>query len=144
MNTGRILVISDDPAIKDKVQDGIAKISIESADKIYDVTSISRTDDYVAQAVELMPHMIVIDTSLASTEALTDPVCQALRETMRTGNIPILFLVADDNRPDIYNELQIDYQEEYVQKPFDIEEVKLRVKNTISRLERNNKAKRLP
>jgi PleD family two-component response regulator len=62
-------------------------------------------------------------------------VCRELRQTTRTSHIPIIFLTQKDERSDKIAGLELG-ADDYITKPFDIEELKLRVKNAIDRVER--------
>jgi PleD family two-component response regulator len=64
-------------------------------------------------------------------------VCRELRQTTRTSHIPIIFLTQKDERADKITGLELG-ADDYITKPFDIEELKLRVKNQIERAEREN------
>jgi PleD family two-component response regulator len=64
-------------------------------------------------------------------------VCRELRQTTRTSHIPIIFLTQKDERSDKIAGLELG-ADDYITKPFDIEELKLRVKNQIERAEREN------
>jgi GGDEF domain-containing protein len=58
-------------------------------------------------------------------------VCRELRTTTRTSHIPIIFLTQRDERSDKIQGLELG-ADDYITKPFDIEELKLRVQNAIS------------
>jgi diguanylate cyclase (GGDEF)-like protein len=58
-------------------------------------------------------------------------VCRELRTTNRTKHIPIIFLTQRDERSDKIAGLELG-ADDYVTKPFDIEELKLRVQNAIA------------
>jgi PleD family two-component response regulator len=64
-------------------------------------------------------------------------VCKELRTTTRTSHIPIIFLTQKDERSDKIAGLELG-ADDYITKPFDIEELKLRVTNAIARQERDN------
>ena len=64
-------------------------------------------------------------------------VCKQLRTTTRTSHIPIIFLTQKDERSDKIAGLELG-ADDYITKPFDIEELKLRVTNAISRQERES------
>jgi PleD family two-component response regulator len=64
-------------------------------------------------------------------------VCRTLRTHTRTSHIPIIFLTQKDERRDKIQGLELG-ADDYITKPFDIEELKLRVQNAIARAEREN------
>ena len=64
-------------------------------------------------------------------------VCRQLRTNTRTSHIPIIFLTQKDERSDKLQGLELG-ADDYITKPFDIEELKLRVQNAIARAERES------
>jgi CheY-like chemotaxis protein len=61
-------------------------------------------------------------------------VCRELRGNLRTSHIPIIFLTQKDERSDKIAGLELG-ADDYITKPFDIEELKLRVQGAIRRAE---------
>jgi PleD family two-component response regulator len=59
-------------------------------------------------------------------------VCRELRNNLRTSHVPIIFLTQKDERSDKIHGLELG-ADDYITKPFDLEELKLRVKSAISR-----------
>jgi PleD family two-component response regulator len=59
-------------------------------------------------------------------------VCRELRGTRRTSHIPIIFLTQKDERSDKIRGLELG-ADDYITKPFDVEELNLRVRNAMSR-----------
>ena len=64
-------------------------------------------------------------------------VCKAMRTTTRTSHIPIIFLTQKDERSDKIAGLELG-ADDYITKPFDIEELKLRVGTAIRTHQRLN------
>jgi diguanylate cyclase (GGDEF)-like protein len=64
-------------------------------------------------------------------------VCRTLRTNTRTSHIPIIFLTQKDERSDRLQGLELG-ADDYITKPFDIEELKLRVQGAIRRSERES------
>src|SRR5678809_617081 len=64
-------------------------------------------------------------------------VCRNLRTNMRTSHIPVIFLTQRDERSDKLQGLELG-ADDYITKPFDIEELKLRVQGAIRRSERES------
>jgi DNA-binding response OmpR family regulator len=56
---------------------------------------------------------------------------------MRTSHIPVIFLTQKDERSDKLQGLELG-ADDYITKPFDIEELKLRVQGAIRRSERES------
>jgi diguanylate cyclase (GGDEF)-like protein len=64
-------------------------------------------------------------------------VCTRLRRTMRTSHVPIIFLTQKDERSDRIAGLELG-ADDYITKPFDIEELRLRVQGAMRRAERES------
>jgi len=64
-------------------------------------------------------------------------VCRNLRTNTRTSHIPVIFLTQKDERSDKLQGLELG-ADDYITKPFDIEELKLRVMGAIRRSERES------
>jgi diguanylate cyclase (GGDEF)-like protein len=64
-------------------------------------------------------------------------VCRELRTTTRTKHIPIIFLTQKDERSDRIAGLELG-ADDYITKPFDIEELKLRVRRAIMTYKHTN------
>jgi DNA-binding response OmpR family regulator len=64
-------------------------------------------------------------------------VCRTLRTNTRTSHIPVIFLTQKDERSDKLQGLELG-ADDYITKPFDIEELKLRVQGAIRRSERES------
>jgi PleD family two-component response regulator len=59
-------------------------------------------------------------------------VCRSLRSNLRTSHIPIIFLTQRDGRSDKIRGLELG-ADDYITKPFDVEELSLRVRNAMTR-----------
>jgi len=64
-------------------------------------------------------------------------VCKKLRSNLRTSHIPIMFLTQKDERMDKIAGLELG-ADDYITKPFDIEELKFRVQNAVARTTRES------
>ena len=80
-----------------------------------------------------LPNLILLDILLPDLDGYE--VCRALRTSPRTGHIPIIFLTQKDERSDRITGLQLGV-DDYITKPFDIEELGLRIQNVLQRTER--------
>jgi PleD family two-component response regulator len=83
----------------------------------------------------VLPHLIVLDIMLPDIDGYE--VCRSLRTNMRTSHIPVIFLTQKDERSDKLQGLELG-ADDYITKPFDIEELKLRVQGAIRRSERES------
>jgi PleD family two-component response regulator len=82
-----------------------------------------------------MPNVVVLDINLPDINGYE--VCRLLRENLRTKHIPIIFLTQKDERNDKIKGLELG-ADDYITKPFDIEELKLRVQGAIRRAKYEN------
>ena len=74
--------------------------------------------------------MVVLDIRLPDIDGYE--VCRQLRNNLRTSHIPILFLTQKDDRSDKIAGLELG-ADDYITKPFDIEELRLRLQNALRR-----------
>jgi len=79
--------------------------------------------------------LIVLDIMLPDIDGYE--VCRTLRTNTRTSHIPVIFLTQKDERSDKLQGLELG-ADDYITKPFDIEELKLRVQGAIRRAERES------
>ena len=82
-----------------------------------------------------LPHLIVLDIMLPDIDGFE--VCRILRTNTRTSHVPIIFLTQKDERSDKLQGLELG-ADDYITKPFDIEELKLRVQRAIARAEQQS------
>lgn len=128
MGKGRILVVEDDFDISNMLR-------IYFSGQGYEVQVAPRGGDALTLTRKQLPQLIVLDIMLPDMNGYD--VCRELRSTTRTSHIPIIFLTQKDERSDKIAGLELG-ADDYITKPFDIEELKLRVKNQIDRSERDN------
>jgi len=126
MKKGRILVVEDDSDIGNMLR-------IYFTGQGYDVDLASTGSDALSSTHSNMPDLIVLDILLPDMDGYS--VCQELRGSSRTHHIPIIFLSQKDTRSDRIAGLELG-ADDYITKPFDIEELKLRVQNSIARAAR--------
>jgi len=128
MSKGRILVVEDDFDISNMLR-------IYFTGQGFEVNVAPRGGDALSLTRKSLPHLIVLDIMLPDMDGYA--VCKELRTTTRTSHIPIIFLTQKDERSDKIAGLEMG-ADDYITKPFDIEELKLRVTNAIVRQEREN------
>ena len=124
---GRILIVEDDSDISNMLR-------IYFSGQGYDVSVAPRGGEAIDLVRQRTPHLIVLDIMLPDMDGYA--VCRELRTTTRTSHIPIIFLTQKDERSDKIAGLELG-ADDYITKPFDIEELKLRVQNTIDRAQRD-------
>ncbi len=128
MGKSRILIVEDDFDISNMLR-------IYFTAQGYDVDIAPRGSDALEKTRHGMPHLIVLDIMLPDIDGYE--VCRTLRTNTRTSHIPVIFLTQKDERGDKLQGLELG-ADDYITKPFDIEELKLRVQNAIMRAEREN------
>jgi PleD family two-component response regulator len=120
-----LLVVEDDPNLAEMME---TYFSLQS----YRVKTVGLGNKAVAMAQADPPDLIILDIRLPDIDGFE--VCKRLNESHRTRQIPILFLTERSDRVDKLKGLSLGVID-YITKPFDIQEVKLRVRNTLQRAE---------
>jgi diguanylate cyclase (GGDEF)-like protein len=128
MGKARLLVVEDDIDIGNML-----KIYFSGLD--FDVDVAMRGSEALEKTKQVLPHLIVLDIMLPDIDGYE--VCRNLRTSMRTSHIPVIFLTQKDERSDKLQGLELG-ADDYITKPFDIEELKLRVQGAIRRSERES------
>lgn len=128
MGKARLLVVEDDIDIGNML-----KIYFSGMD--FDVDVAVRGSDALEKTKHVLPNLIVLDIMLPDIDGYE--VCRNLRTNMRTSHIPVIFLTQKDERSDKLQGLELG-ADDYITKPFDIEELKLRVQGAIKRSERES------
>lgn len=126
MSKGRILVVEDDFDISNMLR-------IYFTGQGYTVEVAPKGGDALTSTRKQLPNLIVLDINLPDMSGYD--VCRELRTTTRTSHIPIIFLTQKDERSDKIAGLELG-ADDYITKPFDIEELKLRVQNAINAAKR--------
>jgi PleD family two-component response regulator len=128
MSKGRILVVEDDPDIANMLK-------IYFSAQGYEVAVAGRGHDALERTRKQLPSVIVLDIMLPDIDGYE--VCTRLRKTTRTSHVPIIFLTQKDERSDRIAGLELG-ADDYITKPFDIEELRLRVQVAMRRAERES------
>jgi diguanylate cyclase (GGDEF)-like protein len=128
MGNARLLVVEDDIDIANMLK-------IYFTGMQYDVDVAHRGRDALEKTKQVLPHLIVLDIMLPDIDGYE--VCRNLRTSTRTSHIPVIFLTQKDERSDKLQGLELG-ADDYITKPFDIEELKLRVQGAIRRSERES------
>ncbi len=128
MNKARLLIVEDDPDISNMLR-------IYFSGQNYEVDTAMRGSIALEKTRQVMPHLIVLDIMLPDIDGYE--VCRNLRTNTRTSHIPVIFLTQKDERSDRLTGLELG-ADDYITKPFDIEELKLRVQNAVARSERES------
>jgi len=128
MGNARLLVVEDDLDIANMLKIYFTGLQ-------FDVDVANRGSDALEKTKKVLPHLIVLDIMLPDIDGYE--VCRTLRTSTRTSHIPVIFLTQRDERSDKLQGLELG-ADDYITKPFDIEELKLRVQGAIRRSERES------
>jgi PleD family two-component response regulator len=126
MGKARLLVVEDDNDISNMLKIYFSGLG-------FDVDVALRGMDALEKTRTVLPHLIVLDIMLPDIDGYE--VCRRLRQSTRSSHIPVIFLTQKDERSDKLQGLELG-ADDYITKPFDIEELKLRVQGAIRRSER--------
>lgn len=128
MSKGRILVVEDETDIANLLQ-------IFFTNRGYEVETASKGREALIRTRSRQPDIIILDIMLPDLDGYE--ICRQLRTTTRTSHVPIVFLSQRDERSDVIAGLEMG-ADDYVTKPFDMEELGLRVRNAINAHRRTN------
>lgn len=96
----------------------------------YEVSTCGWGKEALAFVQHTLPDLIILDIRLPDIDGYE--VCRQLRSHRRTARVPILFLTEKRERIDRLTGLELGAVD-YVTKPFDIQELRLRVRNILHR-----------
>jgi PleD family two-component response regulator len=96
----------------------------------YEVTSVGWGKDAITFVDKTVPDLVVLDIRLPDIDGYE--VCRHLRTHRRTAQVPIIFLTEKRERSDKLQGLKLGAVD-YITKPFDIQELRLRVRNVLRR-----------
>lgn len=119
----KILVVDDDRAINELI-----KVNLKLAG--YDVIQAFDGTQGFALAKQELPNMLILDVMMPNVDGYT--VAQRVRQNETTKTIPILMLTALSDIEDKGRGFSIGI-DDYLVKPFDMEELKMRVKAILKR-----------
>jgi DNA-binding response OmpR family regulator len=128
MSKSRLLIVEDDLDIT-------RMLSAFFSGQDFDVEVATRGAEALEKTRRSLPNLIVLDILLPDIDGYE--VCRSLRKSTRTSHIPVIFLTQKDERGDRLQGLELG-ADDYITKPFDIEELKLRVVGAIRRSERES------
>lgn len=128
MSQQRILVVEDDM--------DVAELLIMFFEgQGYDVLHADLGNAGIALARAKLPNLILLDIMLPDMEGFE--VCKELRSASLTKYIPTIFLTQRNASADKISGLQLG-ADDYITKPFDIEELRIRVEKSIERATRDH------
>jgi PleD family two-component response regulator len=123
MDKPRILIVEDDPDLSEMLVEFFTG-------KEYEVRTAAWGQDAIRISNEELLNLVVLDIRLPDITGYD--VCRQLRSQRRTQDVPIVFLTEKRERVDKLQGLELGVVD-YITKPFDIQELNLRVRNAIQR-----------
>jgi len=96
----------------------------------YEVTAVGWGKDAIKIVEKKVPDLIMLDIRLPDIDGYE--VCRQLRAHRRTEHVPIIFLTERRERGDKLTGLELGAVD-YITKPFDVQELRLRVRNVLRR-----------
>lgn len=119
----KILIIEDDLDVADMLN---AYFRVQG----YEVFTSNWGEDGIKAVAAIKPELVLLDIRLPDIDGYE--VARRLRADRKTSNIPIIFLTEKRDRADRLQGLEIG-ADDYITKPFDVQELRLRVRNAIRR-----------
>lgn len=96
----------------------------------YQVQIVNWGEDAVRYCSKNTPDLVVLDIRLPDIDGFE--VAHLLRQNRRTKDVPIIFLTEKRNRMDRLQGFELG-ADDYLTKPFDVQELRLRVRNALRR-----------
>lgn len=118
-----ILIVEDDLDVADMLN---AYFRVQG----FEVLTVNWGEDGVKAALASRPDIVILDIRLPDIDGFE--VAQRLKDNRRTRDIPIIFLTEKRERVDRLRGLGLSAVD-YITKPFDIQELRLKVRNTLQR-----------
>ena len=120
----KILVVEDDLDVAEMLN---AYFRVQG----YEVFTVNWGEDGVRACQTIHPDLVVLDIRLPDIDGYE--VARRLRVDRRTQDIPIIFLTEKRDRADRLAGLELG-ADDYITKPFDVQELRLRVRNALRRV----------
>jgi DNA-binding response OmpR family regulator len=119
----KILIVEDDLDVAEMLT---AYFRVQG----YEVFTVNWGEDGVRAAQDSQPDLIILDIRLPDIDGFE--VAHRVRTNRRTQSIPIIFLTEKRDRVDRLQGLELG-ADDYITKPFDVQELRLRVRNALRR-----------
>jgi len=120
----KILIIEDDLDVAEMLN---AYFRVQG----YEVFTVNWGEDGVRSCQTVHPDLVILDIRLPDIDGYE--VARRLRNDRRTADIPIIFLTEKRDRSDRLQGLELG-ADDYITKPFDVQELRLRVRNALKRI----------
>ena len=116
-----VLVVEDQPELRSFI--------VQNLGDEYRYVEASNGKDGIRLAQELLPDLIISDVMMPDTDGFE--LCETLKSNVVTSHVPIMLLTAKAEQKDKLTGLEIG-ADDYLTKPFSLNELKLRVRNILS------------
>ncbi len=120
----KILIVEDDLDVAEMLN---AYFRVQG----YDVFTVNWGEDGVRAAQTVLPDLLILDIRLPDIDGYE--VARRVRTDRRTNEIPIIFLTEKRERIDRLQGFEVG-ADDYITKPFDVQELRLRVRNALKRV----------
>jgi DNA-binding response OmpR family regulator len=120
----KILIIEDDLDVAEMLN---AYFRVQG----YEVFTVNWGEDGVRSCLTIQPDLVILDIRLPDIDGYE--VARRMRGDRRTAEIPIIFLTEKRDRSDRLQGLELG-ADDYITKPFDVQELRLRVRNALKRV----------
>jgi PleD family two-component response regulator len=120
----KILIVEDDLDVAEMLN---AYFRVQG----YEVFTVNWGEDGVRAAQTVLPDLIILDIRLPDIDGYE--VARRVRTDRRTNEIPIIFLTEKRERIDRLQGFEVG-ADDYITKPFDVQELRLRVRNALKRV----------
>jgi len=120
----KILIVEDDLDVAEMLN---AYFRVQG----YEVFTVNWGEDGVRAAQTVLPDLMILDIRLPDIDGYE--VARRVRTDRRTHEIPIIFLTEKRERIDRLQGFEVG-ADDYITKPFDVQELRLRVRNALKRM----------
>jgi DNA-binding response OmpR family regulator len=120
----KILIVEDDLDVAEMLN---AYFRVQG----YEVFTVNWGEDGVRAAQTILPDLMILDIRLPDIDGYE--VARRVRTDRRTNEIPIIFLTEKRERIDRLQGFEVG-ADDYITKPFDVQELRLRVRNALKRV----------
>ena len=120
----KILIVEDDLDVAEMLN---AYFRVQG----YEVFTVNWGEDGVRSSLTVQPDLMILDIRLPDIDGYE--VARRVRGDRRTAEIPIIFLTEKRDRSDRLQGLELG-ADDYITKPFDVQELRLRVRNALKRV----------
>ena len=120
----KILIVEDDLDVAEMLN---AYFRVQG----YEVFTVNWGEDGVRAAQTVLPDLLILDIRLPDIDGYE--VARRVRTDRHTSQIPIIFLTEKRERIDRLQGFEVG-ADDYITKPFDVQELRLRVRNALKRV----------